>query len=115
MVVNHFQPILAIRMVLESIVPPNGDFSDQELQEIQDEVAYWTTGTVEIAIARREVTSFPLPIKLYLHDRENHVWWNYGESLVDVGIATYGVVDLTRFDYLLWARGIDAEIKRLRG
>ena len=115
MVVNHFQPILAIRMVLESIVPPNGDYSDQEIQEIQDEVGYWTTGTVEIAITRREVSSFPLPIQLYLNDRENHVWWNYGKSLVDVGLADYGVVDLNRIDYFLHARGIDAATKRLHG
>ena len=99
-------------MVMDSIIPPNGIYSDHELQEIQDEIVYWRTGTMEIAIARRDVTSFPIPIKLYFKDRVNRVWCNYGQSLVDRGFANYGEIDLYRFDYFLHARGIDVSRKR---
>lgn len=102
-------------MVLESIIPPNGDYSDQVLEKIQEEIGYWRAGTMEIAIARREVTSFPIPIKMYYKDQENLVWQNYGRSLVDRGLALYGEVDLTRFDYYLHARGIDAARNRMHG
>ena len=99
-------------MVMESITPPNGDFSNRELQEIQEEIGYWNTGTMEIAIARTGVSTFPIPIKLYFKDRDNKVWQNYGSSLVERGLAEYGSVDLTRFDFFLHARGIDVARKR---
>ena len=110
-----FQPILAIRMVLESIIPPNGHYSYEELEKIQKELVYWNAPPIEIAIARREVTSFPIPIKLYYRNYENHTWDNYATSLVERGLANYGSVDLWKFDYLLHARGIDVAGQRLRG
>ena len=114
MVVNCFQPILAIRMVLESIIPPNGDYTDRELEDIQEDVGYWNAGYAEITIARREVSSFPIPIKLYFRD-PNLGRWNYGRSFVDLGLGIYGVVDLNRIDYFLYARGIDVARRRLHG
>ena len=50
----HFQPILAIRMVLESITPPNGDskFPDWALESIQEEIQYGNAGSVTITRTR---------------------------------------------------------------
>ena len=103
-------------MVLESIVPPNGHYTEEVLNKIQEEVVYWNACHMEIWISRMEVTSFPIPIRLYYNNGGRHTWANYGKSLVERGLAVFGSVDLTRFDYLLHARGINAAGgRRLRG
>ena len=102
-------------MVLESIVLPNDQFSNSVLHDIQEEVVYWKASSTEIWISRTEVTSFPIPVHLYHRNHDTNGWVNYGDSLLDRGIAQYGSVDLTQFDYYLFARGIDAAVKRSIG
>ena len=106
---------MAIRMVLESIVPPSGQFSNHVLEAIKEEVVYWNACHMKIWISRLEVTSFPIPVHLYYQNQVTREWHNYGDSLVERGIAQYGMIDITRFDYLLHARGINCELKRFYG
>ena len=101
------QPILAIRMVLESINPPNGDriFSDHTLEAIQEEIGYWNAGYVMVENTR-EVSSFPIPVKLYLMQKkgESEGYDNFGGILLKCGIADEGEIDLLNPDYKLHAR-----------
>ena len=117
MVVNWFQPTLAIRMVLESIIPPNGDrdFSDRALEEIQEEIGYWNAGSLKIvrATSYRSVIDYsdrsPIPIKLYFRQKrgDSVVWKNYGKDLVGRHRAAFGGIDLRSQDYFLHSRPFD--------
>ena len=101
------QPILANRMVLESIIPLNGDkvFPDHVLEAIQDEVGYWNTGYVKIT-STRMVSTMPIPVKLHLVHRrgENEEQENFGQTLLECGLADNGEVDILKLEYNRHAR-----------
>lgn len=98
-------------MVLESVVPPNGDkdFSDRALQAVQDEIGYTNAGTVKITRSR-EVSQFPIPVNLYRLQKkgESEKYENFGQSLIERGLADSGEIDLFNPMFTLHARGIDA-------
>ena len=76
------KPMLAIRMVLDGIVPPNGDeFSERSIQVIENELVYWNCPIVKIVRSRLEIpTRFPLPVHLYLLQHGEEEWHNYGRK-----------------------------------
>ena len=101
------QPILAIRMVLESIIPPNGDkvFPDHVLEAIQEEIGYWNTGYVKIT-STRKVLTLPIPVNLHLvhKKRGSEEYENFGQTLLQCGLADTGEVDILNPEYDLHAR-----------
>ena len=99
---------------MDHIIPQSGEFSYEQLEEIQQSIVYWNAGHMEIKITRSNVTSFPLPVVLF-YMGQDHLWHNYGKSLVNQGLAVIGELDLHNVDFLLHARGIDAVKMRYRG
>ena len=100
------QPILAIRMVLESTVPANDDkvFPHHTLEAIQEEIGYWNTGYVKVT-STREVTTFPIPVKLYLIQKGKvEKKENFSRILRRCGLANKGEVNLSNPDFSLYAR-----------
>ena len=101
------QPILAIRMVLESVIPTNGDkaFPPHTLEAIQEQIGYWNAGFVKVT-STRKVSAFPIPVKLYLvQDKGESVRKeNFGRTLRRHGLADKGEVNLSNPDYKLHAR-----------
>ena len=105
---------MAIRMVLDGIIPPNGakDFSDRTLGAIQDEIGYWNAGTVKVANSREWLPSaFPVPVDLYRLQKNGEgkeQWANFGQSLIDRGLADFGHAVVQNGLYTDHARGIEA-------
>ena len=101
------QPILAIRMVLESINPPNGDkvFPDHVLEAIQEEIGYWNAGYVEVT-STRKVSTLPIPVKLHLVKKKGEIkeLEDFGLTLLECGLADIREVDVLNPDYSLHAR-----------
>ena len=101
------QPILAIRMVLVSIIPPHGNkvFPDHTLEAIQEEIGYWNTGYVKVT-STRIVTTFPIPVKLYfvLKNDERKKYENLGKILLEHKLADNGDIDILNPHYKLHAR-----------
>ena len=101
------QPILAIRMVLDSIIPADGEgtFLCDTLEGIQEEIGYWNVGYVKVT-STREVASFPIPVKLYIFEKngESERKENFGRTLRRVGLAVKGEVNLSNPKYKLHAR-----------
>ena len=101
------QPILAIRMVLESIIPPNGDnaFPDHTIQAIQEEIGYWNTGYVKVT-STRKVSTLPIPVNLHLVQKkgESEEHENFCRTLLECGLADIGELDLVNPAYNLHAR-----------
>ena len=106
-----FQPILAIRMVLESILFPIGDrdFSGWAPATIQEEIQYGNAGTVMITRSR-EVSAFPIPVNLYRLQKKGkrEEYENFGKTLVERGRADFGELNLSNPLFTQHARGIDA-------
>ena len=94
-------------MALDSIIPPNGEkvFSDQSLTAIQEEIGYWNAGDMKV-FQSREASGFPIPVKIYRQDGKK--WKDFGQSLVDRGLADFGDVNFSNPVYKLHARGIEA-------
>ena len=66
------KPILAVRMVLDHVIPPNDDeyYTEHSIRAIEDELTYWKAGTVTVVRSRLEIlTRFPLPVHLYRHQQ----------------------------------------------
>ena len=63
------QPILAFRMVLDSVVAPDGSpsFTQRTIPEIEKELAYWKKAkSVRVVRTRKEAPrTFPIPVRLY--------------------------------------------------
>ena len=101
------QPILAIRMVLESIIPPNGDrvFPDHTLEAIQEEIGYWNTGYVKVT-STRKASTMPIPVNLQLVQKmeESEKHEDFVRTLLECGLADIGAVDVFNPDYNLHAR-----------
>ena len=106
---RHFanQPILANRMVMESIVPPNKDkfFSDPTVQAIQEEIGYWNIGSVKVT-STRNVSVYPIPVNIYLTPKtgESEEHENLGQTLLKCGLADNGYVDVLNPEYSHHAR-----------
>ena len=80
------KPILAVRMVLDHVIPPNGDeyYTEHSISAIEDELTYWKAGTVTVVRSRLEIpTRFPLPVHLYRHQQGKKEWHNYGREVSD--------------------------------
>ena len=90
-------------MVMDSLIPPNGLklFSEQAIQAIQEELVYWNAGVL-MAHQSRDSAEFPIPIKLYRHKGKN--WEDFGQYLIDHGLANFGDVDFSHPDFKLNAR-----------
>ena len=101
------QPSLAIRMVLESVIPPKGNkvFPHPTLEAIQEEIVYWNTGYVKVT-STRKVKTFPIPIKLYLVNKngEREEYEDFGQTLLNCELADTGDVDILSPHYTLYAR-----------
>ena len=101
-------------MVLDGIIPPNGDkdFSDRTLRAIQDEIGYWNAGVLKIANSKEWLPStFPVPVNLYQlrkNGEGKEKWANFGQSLIDRGLADFGYANVPRGLYSDHARGIEA-------
>ena len=101
------EPMLAIRMVMDTIIPPNGDkiFAEHTIQAIQEEICYWNAGYVKVT-STRKVSAFPIPVKLslVLKKGESKEYENFGQTLLECGLADNGEVDILNPDYDLHAR-----------
>ena len=90
-------------MALDSLIPPNGlkFFSEESINAIQEELVYWNAGELK-ACQSRDTTEFPIPIKLYR--RNGKTWEDFGQYLIDHGLANFGDVDFSHPDFKLNAR-----------
>ena len=63
------QPIVAFRMILDSVVAPDdrASFNERTITEIEKELVYWKVAkTVRVARARKEAPqAFPVPTRLF--------------------------------------------------
>ena len=102
-----YQPALAIRMVLESIIPPNDDkfFPDSTIKAIQEEIGYWNTGFVKVT-STRMVSAFPIPVNLCLVQKKggSKEQKDLGQILLECGLSDKGYVNILDPRYNLHAR-----------
>ena len=90
-------------MVLDFLIPPNGkkSFSEESLKAIQEEIVYWNAGTLRVC-QTRDSTDFPIPIKLYRLNGKK--WENFGQALINKGMADFGDLDFSNSDFKIHAR-----------
>ena len=105
------KPILAIRMVLDSITfREHEEFTDWAPTIIQEELSYVNAGTI-LATRSKEVDHFPIPVVLHVLKKRGNgeKLENFGQILVKRGLAESGELDLSNPKYAQHARGIDVE------
>ena len=94
-------------MVLDFITfSEDEEFTEWAPPLIQEELSYVNVGPVLITRSK-EVGHFPIPVVLKKRG-SGETYGNFGENLVQRGLAKFGELDLSNPKFSQHARGIDA-------
>ena len=97
-------------MVLDSIIfSEDQEFSESAAPLIQEEISYVNAGNA-LVTRSKEVDHFPIPVDLHVLKKKGsgEKYVNFGQILVERGLADFGQLDLSNPKFAQHAGGMDA-------